>query len=110
MSTLSRKRLLMPSSSRPWLSPRPRKHRPETGSEHADAPPDFNQRDLTGLAEAMRGELADLLGVSERRLELVSLERAEGLAMRAVYRDGAMGHEYQVSAERHSITFGRVGC
>jgi len=107
MSTLSHKRPLMPSLRR-WLPPRA-KHREETGGEHVDAAPDFCRRDLAGLAEGMRAELARLLGVTEQQLELVSAERPDGLAMRAVYRDGAMGHDYEVIAERHSVTFGRVG-
>lgn len=108
MSTLSHKAPLMPSSLRRCLLPRAR-HRQEAGCEHADAAPDFYKRDLADLAEGMRAELARLLGVAEQRLELVSVERREGLAMRAVYRDGAMGHDYEVSAERHSVNFGRVG-
>jgi len=108
MSTISRQRLLTPPSLRRCLSPLARKRWQEIGSEDAEPPPDFYERDLAGLAEGMRGELADLLGVDEQRLELVSAERPEGFAMRAVYRDGAMGHDYEVSTERHSVTFERV--
>ncbi|HEV2769460.1 MAG TPA: hypothetical protein VGV40_04675 [Solirubrobacteraceae bacterium] len=108
MATLSPKRLLMPSLGG-GVFPRVRRPWQERGSEHPDAAPDFYARDLAGLAEGMRRELAGLLGLAEQRLELVSVERPKGLAMRAVYRDGATGHDYEVSAERHSVNFGRVG-
>jgi hypothetical protein len=92
-----------------WGRGRSRDRRKERGLDEADGPPDFFERDIDSLAAGMTGELADVTGVPEPRLELVSAERRQEVALAARYRDRETGHEYEVVAGRDSATFKRIG-
>ena len=93
-----------------WARTKSRERRRAKQLEGADGPPDlFSGRDLEGLSFGMAGELADVIGVPEKRLELVTAERRKSLAVYAVYRDVETGHEYSVEVGRDSASFKRIG-
>ena len=92
-----------------WVRERTRERRRDRGIEWADGPPDFfSDRDAQGLSHGLTGELADVLGIPEDRLELLTAERRDSLALWAAYRDTETGHAYTVELARDSATFTRV--
>ena len=92
-----------------WARERSRAHRERAGLTNADGPPDFYERDAESLAEGLRGELADLLGVKEDRLELTRASREPGLALKARYRSRDTGIEYEAEVMQDAASFVRVG-
>jgi hypothetical protein len=70
--------------------------------------PDFSQWPTDHLARGMAGELAELLGVPEERLELVEAARSADLTLRATYRDRENGREYVADVGRDNATFRRT--
>jgi hypothetical protein len=89
-----------------WVRDRARERRGEFG----DQPPDFmREEDLDALAQGMTGELADVLAIPEKRLELVGWERREGLAMYAVYDDRESGRRYGAEVGRDNVTIRPLG-
>lgn len=92
-----------------WARERARRRREATGMETADPPPDLADRPTDVLTVGMQGELADLLGASEDRVELVHAERLGGAPiLRAVYRDSRDGEHYEVAVERDSASFIKI--
>jgi hypothetical protein len=90
-----------------WVTSLARDRRDETYS--GDPPPDFRTwDDVRQLAAGIRGELAELLRVDEGRLEVLSAERRDALALSARYRDVETGREYTAEVGRDEAMFRRA--
>lgn len=93
-----------------WVRERIQRHQPviAPGNGPDVDPPDFFERELEDLTEGMRAELAQCISVPEERLEVLSADRTEKIALSGVYRDTATGNEYSAETGRHSATFKRL--
>ena len=75
--------------------------------EYVDGSPNFTDEfwQPGHLARGMTSELADVLGVPQQRLEVVTFERRQTLALYAVYRDRETGQQYSAEVGRDRATF-----
>jgi hypothetical protein len=90
-----------------WAKNRAREKQREQGDEWT---PDFFERwegdDAPAeVASAMRGELAELVGVPEERLETVEAAAQQDLVAVARYRDRHSGKTYRVEVARREAIF-----
>jgi hypothetical protein len=74
-----------------------------------DGPPDFTHLEPASLSEAMRRELASIMDVPVERIEIVSAERRETLALLAAYRDKQTGREYRAEVVTDAVSFTQLG-
>lgn len=90
-----------------WAREKARERRRTEHLEDFDGPPDFSGAwEVKWLSEGMASELADVLGVPQERLELVSAERRRlPHVMYAIYRDYQTGREYSAEVSQDSATF-----
>lgn len=92
-----------------WARAKVRQRREEFQTGDFETSPNFDDHDLDGLAEGMKGELADVIQLPERRLQLVSKTRRRSLSLEAIYRDRETGMEYAAEVGRDEAIFRRMG-
>jgi len=87
-----------------------RRRRTETGQTWGDDEPDFAAMDEGYMPEAVKRELADIMGVPADQLEVVEVhaEVREDVVLSATYRDRENGREYAAEVGRSDIRFRRL--
>jgi hypothetical protein len=95
-----------------WLNrQRARRRREEVGLEwtEGDSEPDFSTLTFEDLPERLKGELADVMGVTVDQLEVVDAEQRRELVGFVRYRDRESDREHTAELGRSDVVFKRVG-